>query len=66
MSMTEFLYFFTLKKYGLEALADMHATQLMLALEHHKKHKRVYQLGLFVGVYEPGKISKLQVGAVVQ
>ena len=31
----EFVYFFFMKKYGLEKLADVHTTQLQLAMLHH-------------------------------
>ena len=38
-TMPQFVYFFMVKKYGLEKLADMHVTQLQLAMVHHRKHK---------------------------
>ena len=50
LDVAPFVYFYMLKKYGLESLADMQVTQLVLALEHHRKHKRIYLLGEFVGV----------------
>ena len=50
--MPQFVYFFLVKKYGLESLADMHVTQLQLALVHHRKHKRVKFMGMMVGAYD--------------
>ena len=52
LSVPEFVYFFYCKKYGLEKLADLHTTQLQLAMLHHRQHKRINLLAMFLGAYE--------------
>ncbi|KAJ1451847.1 hypothetical protein M885DRAFT_620475 [Pelagophyceae sp. CCMP2097] len=44
-----FAYRFLLKKFGLVSLADEQASQVVLAVEHHSRHKRVAQFGSWLG-----------------
>ena len=52
LTVPEFVYFFFMKKYGLEKLADVHTTQLQLAMLHHRQHKRINLLAMTLGAYD--------------
>ena len=52
LTVPEFVYFFFMKKYGLEKLADLHTTQLQLAMLHHRQHKRINLLAMTLGAYD--------------
>lgn len=46
-------YWYFLRKYGCRELAEEHATQLVMAIEHHSDaHKRVRLFGEWIGVFD--------------
>mmetsp|Transcript_37674 Transcript_37674/g.84157 ORF Transcript_37674/g.84157 Transcript_37674/m.84157 type:complete len:630 (+) Transcript_37674:141-2030(+) len=55
LSLPHFLYFHLCRTYGSEQLADLHASQLQLALLHHRHHRRVQLLAMSLGSYDVTK-----------
>lgn len=52
LTLPQFCYFFLVKKYGNERLADVHLTQLQLAVLHHRDHRRCQLLGKLFGCFD--------------
>jgi hypothetical protein len=52
LPLPQFAYFYFCRKFGLESLADLHCTQLQLALLHHRHHRRVQLLGAALGSFD--------------